>query len=178
MGAWTISNTGDSGVISNWFGLHWTISDSFGDISVILDLWGCSWGLWNSIKQIKAPFVFYWEHGIAEHAVQGNCASSLAEGEDSWIFSSCGKNLGYFLELWRVSISILLFLQQCQHSCLVMMDTSGIYARLLRTIRMLLEVRSDTEDHFLFDTVILGFLTIFKNCQASLKFKSVNSTWF
>ena len=35
---------------------------------------------------------------------------------------------------------------------------------------------SDTEDHFLFDTVRLGFLTIFKNCQASSTFEAVNST--
>ena len=45
MGDCTRSNTGDSGVSSNWFGLHWTVSDSFVDISVILDLWGCSWWL-------------------------------------------------------------------------------------------------------------------------------------
>ena len=38
-------------------------------------------------------------------------------------------------------------------------------------------MRSDTEYHFLFDTVILGFLTIFKNCQASSPFEAVNSTW-
>ena len=123
--------------------------------------------LWSSIKQIKAPFVLYLEHGIAEHAMQDNCASSLTEGEVSWIFSSCGRKLGYILELWRVGISILMFLQQRQHSCLVMMDTSGIQSRLLRTIRTLLEVWSDTEDHILIDTVILGFLTIFKNCKAS-----------
>ena len=42
---------------------------------------------------------------------------------------------------------------------------------------MLLEVRIDTDDHFLFDTVILGFLTIFKNWQASTKFEAVKSTW-
>ena len=42
---------------------------------------------------------------------------------------------------------------------------------------MLLEVRIDTDDHFLFDTVILGFLTIFKNCQASSTFEAVKSTW-
>ena len=30
---------------------------------------------------------------------------------------------------------------------------------------------------FLFDTVILGFLTILKNCQASSKFEAGNSTW-
>ena len=38
-------------------------------------------------------------------------------------------------------------------------------------------MRSDTEDHFLFDTVVLGYLTIFKNCQASSTFEAVNSTW-
>ena len=38
-------------------------------------------------------------------------------------------------------------------------------------------MRSATEDHFLFDTVILGFLTIFKNFQASSTFEAVNSTW-
>ena len=36
---------------------------------------------------------------------------------------------------------------------------------------------SDTEDHFLSDTVILGFLIIFKNCQASSRFEAVNSPW-
>ena len=38
-------------------------------------------------------------------------------------------------------------------------------------------MRSDNEDHFLFDTVILGFLKLFKNCQASSTFEAVNSTW-
>ena len=161
MGDCTRSNTGESGVISNWFGLHWTISHSFGDISVILDLRFYLGTIWSSNKQIKAPFMLYWEHGIAAQAMQRNCASSLAEGEVSWIFSSCGKNLRYFLELWRVGISILMFLQQRQHSCLVMMDTSGIEIRLVRTMQMLVEVRSDSEGHFLVDRVILGFLTIF-----------------
>ena len=119
--------------------------------------------------------MLYWEHGIAEHAMQGNCASSLSERKVSWIFSSCSRNLGYILDLWHVGISILVFLQQRQHSCLVMMDTSGIKARLLRTILTLLEVRSDTEDHFLFDTVILGFLKIFKKGQVSSNFEALYS---
>ena len=87
------------------------------------------------------------------------------------------RNLGYILELLRVCFSILVYLQQRQHSCLVMIDTSGISARLLRTIRTLLEVRSDMKDHFLFDTVILWFLKIFKNCQAWSSFEAVNSPW-
>ena len=41
---------------------------------------------------------------------------------------------------------------------------------------MLLEVRSETKGHFLIHTVILGFLTIFKNCQASTTCEAVNST--
>ena len=45
MGDCTRSNTAESGVISNWFGLHRTISHSFGEISVILELWSCSWGI-------------------------------------------------------------------------------------------------------------------------------------
>ena len=42
---------------------------------------------------------------------------------------------------------------------------------------MLLEVKSEFRSHFLFDTVIFGFLTIFKNCQASSTFQAVNSSW-
>ena len=36
-------------------------------------------------------------------------------------------------------------------------------------------MRNDTEDHLLFDTVIFGFLTIFKNFQVSSTFEAVNS---
>ena len=39
-------------------------------------------------------------HGIALHTKQGNRASSLGEGEVSWVFSSRGRNLGYILEIW------------------------------------------------------------------------------
>ena len=43
--------------------------------------------------------MFYWEHEIALHVLQGNQASSRGEGKVSWFFSSCGGNLGYILEL-------------------------------------------------------------------------------
>ena len=42
---------------------------------------------------------------------------------------------------------------------------------------MLLEVKWEFRSLFLFDSVILGFLSILKNCQASSKFEAVNSTW-
>ena len=40
---------------------------------------------------------------------------------------------------------------------------------------MLLEVRQETEVHFLVGTVILGFLSIFNKSQASSPFESLNS---
>ena len=40
---------------------------------------------------------------------------------------------------------------------------------------MLLEVRQETEGHFLVGTVILGFLSIFKKTQASSPYETLNS---
>ena len=57
--------------------------------------------LWSSIKQIEALYVFDWENAIAMDIMQGNGASSGREGNVSWVFSSCGRNLGYILELRR-----------------------------------------------------------------------------
>ena len=53
----------------------------------------------SSDKQIKGPYLFDSEQGIALHAMQDNRASSFSVGEVSWFFSSCGENLGYILEL-------------------------------------------------------------------------------
>ena len=57
--------------------------------------------LWCSIKKIEAPYVFDWEYGVALHAVQGNRASFPCEGDVSYDFLSCGRNLGYIRELER-----------------------------------------------------------------------------
>ena len=43
--------------------------------------------------------MFDWEHGITLHPMQGIRASSNAERDVAWDFSSCGRNLGYILEL-------------------------------------------------------------------------------
>ena len=59
------------------------------------------WTLWCSIKKIEAPYMFDWENGIALHAMQGNRASFPIEGDVSYDFSSCGRNLGYIRELQR-----------------------------------------------------------------------------
>ena len=43
--------------------------------------------------------MFDLENGVALHPMQGNQTSSPGEGYVSWDFSSCGRNLGYMLEL-------------------------------------------------------------------------------
>ena len=45
--------------------------------------------------------MFDWENGFAMHQLQGIPVSSPAEGDVSWDFSSCGRNLGHILELQR-----------------------------------------------------------------------------
>ena len=57
--------------------------------------------LWCSIKKIEAPFLSDLELRIALNPMQGNQAPSPGKGYLSWDFSSCGRNLGYFLELQR-----------------------------------------------------------------------------
>ena len=54
-----------------------------------------------SIKKIEAPYMFNWEYDIALHEMQGNQASSPGEGYVSWDFLSCGRNVGFILELQR-----------------------------------------------------------------------------
>ena len=43
--------------------------------------------------------MFNWEYDIALHEILGNLASSPREGYVSCDFSSCGRNVGYILEL-------------------------------------------------------------------------------
>ena len=43
--------------------------------------------------------MFDWENAIALLAMRWNQASSHGEREVSWDFSSCGRDLGYILEL-------------------------------------------------------------------------------
>ena len=48
---------------------------------------------------IEVPYVFDWERGTPQDEMQGNPASSRGERKVSCVFSSCGRNLGYILEL-------------------------------------------------------------------------------
>ena len=71
-------------------------------------LWSQCKGNWphlnlilGTIKQLEAPYVFDWENAIALDTMQGNRSSSPRKGKVSRVFSSCGRNLGYILELQR-----------------------------------------------------------------------------
>ena len=70
--------------------------------------------------------MFVWENIIALHAMQGNRVSSRGEGEVSWVFSSCGRNLGYTLEYSGDVHSKLEFVKRSQDTFLGPTDTSGI----------------------------------------------------
>ena len=45
--------------------------------------------------------MFNGEYDIALHEMQGNQPSSPSEGYVSWDYSSCGRNVGYILEIQR-----------------------------------------------------------------------------
>ena len=68
--------------------------------------------------------MFDWENAIALHSMQGNRASSRGEGEVSCVFSSCGMNLGYILELRGDIHSKLEFVQRSSDTTLRTTDTS------------------------------------------------------
>ena len=69
--------------------------------------------------------MFDWENAIALHAMHGNQASSRGEGEVSRVFSSCGRHLGYILELQRGCPFETLVCSLKSGTCLGMRDNSG-----------------------------------------------------
>ena len=131
------------------------------------DFWG---SLCSSIKQIKAPYLFDWEKGVALHEMQGNRASYLIQKKVSWVFSSCGGNLGYILELWRGK-PLETFV------CSAMSGLLYSYDGNLRNLNYAWQDNTDASGgeerdrvHFLVGTVILGFLSILRKSQASSPF--------
>ena len=119
--------------------------------------------------------MFDWEHQIALHPMQGIRALTPAEEDVSWDFSSCSRNRGIFSSYSGDGQSKLHLVQRSQDSCLVRTDTSGSYTRFGRIIQTLMEVSWETKRPFLVSTEILGFLSIFKKCQASAPFEALNS---
>ena len=82
--------------------------------------------LWCSIKKIESSYLSDSELWIALHPMQEHQASSPGEVCVSWDFSSCGKNVGYILELQRGWPFETPLCSAKSGLLLVMMDTSGI----------------------------------------------------
>ena len=82
---------------------------------------------------------------------------------------------GIILSFGRDDPSRIVFVQRCQDSCFVTRDNSGMYSRLVMAIRTIPEVRREMQCLFLFCTMILGFISIFKKRQASSPFEALNS---
>ena len=60
--------------------------------------------------------MFDWENAIALHAMQWNSDSSRGEGEVSWVFSRCGRKLGYILKLrWGCPFETAVFSVKSEH---------------------------------------------------------------
>ena len=105
--------------------------------------------------------------GIGPHIVEKGKSHGFSQvAAGTWgIFSSYSGD----------DTSKLVFVHQCQDSCVVTRNTSGISTRLGRAIRMLLEAWQETEFILVVYTVILGFLSIFKRSQASSTFEALNT---
>ena len=118
--------------------------------------------LWCSVKKIEAPYLSDSELWIALHPMQGKQASSPVVLYVSWDFSSCGRSLGYNLELqrgWPFETPL------CSVKSGLLCSYEGHLRNLSRLGRIkqtLLEVRWETKCPFLVSSVILGFQSIFK----------------
>ena len=131
--------------------------------------------LWCCIKHIEAPYKFDWEHGIGLYPMQGIRPSFPNERDVSRDFSSCSRNLGYILKLqrgWPFETPL------CSAKSGLLCSYEGHLRNLNwlgRIIQTLLEVRWETKRPFLLSTDILGFLSIFKESEASAPFEALNS---
>ena len=121
------ANAREIGLISIWFGAHQYILRSWGDISVLLVLWQCCWGLsrvQSSKSRLlmcligKTQFLCMQCRGIGPHLVargKSHGFSRVAAGTCG-IFSSYGGDVHSNLE----------FVQWSQDTCLGMRDNSGM----------------------------------------------------
>ena len=121
------ANARENVLISIWFGVHWTILHSLGDISVLLVLWQCCWGLsgfQSSNSRLLTGLIgktqllcmqcrWIGPHVVATGKLHG--FSRIAAG--TWcIFSSYGGDVHSKLE----------FVQRSQDTYIGLTDTPGI----------------------------------------------------
>ena len=121
------------------------------------------------------PYVFDWEHGTAQHEIQGNRASSCSEGEFSCVFSSFGRHLVYILELrrgWPLETRV------CSVKSGHLSSYDGHLAKLNYAWQENTEasgVSREAKLPLLVGTFILVFLSIFTKGQGLSPFEALNS---
>ena len=126
MGDCSRSNKRDLDMISSWFLIHWTISHSFGDLSVILALWGCSWVLSGVASRNQGSLHVWLGTWNCSACIAGNCASSLPWGKSHCFSRVAAGTWDKFSSYSGDGHSNLMLVQRRQDSCLVMMDISLI----------------------------------------------------
>ena len=121
------ANAREIGLISVWFGVHRAILRSWGDISFLLVLWHCSWGI-NLVQSSKSRLLLCLigktqlfctqSRGIEPHFVASGKSHGFSRVvAGTWgIFSSFGGDVHSKLE----------FVQRSQGTTLGKTDTSGI----------------------------------------------------
>ena len=121
------ANAREIGLISIWFWVHWAILHSCGDISVLLVLWQCCWGL-SGVHSSKSRLLtcligktqLLWTkcRVVVPHlAVRGKSHGFSRVAAGTWgIFSNYGRDVH----------SKLKFVQWSHDTCLDMRDTSGM----------------------------------------------------
>ena len=82
-------NEGEMCFILSWFGVHQSILHSWGDISVLLFLWQCSWGF-SLVPSGKSRFFTY---------LIGNTKLAARNAGESGLILQRGASLMSFLEL-------------------------------------------------------------------------------
>ena len=119
-------NEGEMCFILSWFGVHQSILHSWGDISVLLLLWQCSWGF-SSVPSGKMRF-FTSLIGNTEILITkcSGIVPHLAARCKSQVFSRVLAGTWYLVSSYGGDGHLKLgFVQRSQDTCLVMTDTSG-----------------------------------------------------
>ena len=119
-------NEGEMCFILSWFMVHQSILHFWGDISVLLLLWQCSWGF-SSVPSGKSRFLtsLIGNTELLSTKCRGIGPHLVAMGQ-SRQFSRVAAGTWCTLSSYRGDGNLKLgFVQRSQDSCLVMMDTSG-----------------------------------------------------
>ena len=121
------ANAREIGLISIWFWVHRAILHSCGDISVLLVLWQCCWGLsgFQSSKSRLLKFLIG-KRQLLWTQCRGIWPQLAARGKSDWFSRVAAGTWGIFTSYgWDVH-SKLEFVQWSQDTCLGMRDNSGM----------------------------------------------------